>query len=466
MPFTPRVKEEILQAMVGQVVAQSPLTDLSEGSVFLTLLGAMAEGIEDVEFRIKEIRDSYDIDNASGAALDERVADFPGTGLVRIQAIPASGSVLTVTRSPTTGGYTLPAGSLFGRTDAPDLVYVTVSDETFGVGVATVTNVRVVCLKAGVAGNAPTGTINKMISVPGDIVSVQQVTALAGGLEREDDDGLRQRARAYLSGLARCQPAALQALALSFVDSLGMSVRHAHVFEDLTVPAYSELVVDDGTGFTGFVQPGASVTGTIPLNGTLYLSHASPATGPITKIKVGGVVLEYPVAAANPTWISIPERGIIQLKAGQTEISPGDVWVIGDADTPYNVYTGFIQELQALLEGDSSNPTTTPGYRAAGTRVAVLPPTSFPVDLQINVILSTSAVVPDVVAAVKDQVSLYFLSLGPGDTAFVSQLYARLQTSIENLVALQILDALGSPAQDYSAPSPRTSLRAGIITVV
>lgn len=465
MPYQPRTAPEILQELVGQVVAQSPLTDLSEGGVMLTILGATAEGLEAVEFRLKEIRDSYDIDNASGTDLDARAGEFPGGGLARFGSGPAAGSVLTVVRdlATTPSTFTLPAGSRFGRSDDRSIEYITVSDESFGAGVDTVTGVRVVCLRPGSIGNANAGAINRILSVPDGIVSVSQTLPIAGGVDREDDDAFRSRLRAYLSGLARCQPAALKALALSFVDSLGVRVKHASSFEDLTIPAYSELVVDDGSGFSGFVQAGTISTGTIPDNGALYLNHESPATAAITSITntTTGTTLTYMNPAANPTWVSIPERGLIQLKEGQTDFSPGDSWEIGGSGSEFFVYTGFVRELQATIEGDPSNPTETPGYRAQGTRVRVVPPDAETIPFTVNAILETGAVIDDVKSQITSAIQTFLLELGPGDTLYLSQLYKRLQDSVANATAFTILN----PGADYAPSSPRRSLRAGNITV-
>lgn len=463
MPFEPRVKNEIIQELAGQVVAQSQLTDLSEGGVMLTLLGAIAEGIEATEFRLRDIRDSYDIDKAVGIDLDERVADFPGTGLARFGAGPASGAVLSVTRdlATTPAAYVLPAGSRFGRSDDRTIEYQTVSDVSYGAGIATVGTIRVVCLKTGAVGNAPSGSINRIVTAPDGIVAVSQTLPISGGTDREDDASLRSRARAYLSSLAKAQPAALKALALSFVDTFGVRAKHASIFEDLTLPCYAEVVVDDGSGFEGFVEPGSTATGVIPVNGALFLSHQAPSTSAITQIKntTTGVVHTY--VGTNPTWVSYPERGLIQLIGGQADFSPGDGWEIGGADTPYNVYTAFIAELQAEIEGSASNPTGVPGYRAAGTRVRVVPPDPQELNFTINVILETGAVVDDVKATAADAVENFLLELGPGDTLFLSQLYTVLQQSIPGLVALTILN----PSADFAPSSPRKSLRAGTITV-
>jgi uncharacterized phage protein gp47/JayE len=465
MPYEPRTATEILQELAGQVVAQSPLTDLSEGSVMLTLLGATAEGLEAIEFRLKEIRDSYDIDNAIGIDLDERVADFPSGGLERFGAGPASGSVLSVTRdlATTPPTYQLPAGSRFGRSDDRTIEYVTVTDETFGVGIPTINDVRVICLRAGTFGNAPAGTINLLVDVPDGITAVSQATAIAGGVDREDDAALRSRARAYLSSLARTVPPALKSLALSFVDSVGLRVRHAAVFEDLTQPCYSEVVVDDGSGFAGFIQPGLTSTGTIPVNGALFLNHQAPAVDAITQIRnvTTGVVHTYNDPASNPTWVSYPERGLIQLKDAQADFSPGDDWEIGGASAPYSVYTGFISELQAEIEGNAADPEQ-PGWRALGTRVRVVPPDPQTLAFTINVILPTGAVVDDVIASVQTAVETFLLELGPGETLYLSQLYTRIQQSVPALTAVTI----HNPSADFAPSSPRKSLRAGAITVI
>lgn len=461
MPFQPRTAAEVLQQLAGQVVSQSELTDLSEGSVLLTILGAVAEQFEATEYRLSVIRDSYDLDKASGLDLDERVADLPGESITRHVASPASGSVLTLTRNTSTGTLTVPAGSTFGRTDAPDVIYTTPTPVVFADGNSTVTGVRVVCLRTGTVGNAPVGSINKIISAPSSVIAVQQTYAISGGTERETDGELRSRAKAYLAGLAQCQPEALRSVALNYVDSFGVRVRHAHVFEDLQRPAYSELIVDDGTGFEGYSSPGGVVSGTVPLNGILQLRHQAPATDFIRRIKVNGQVYEFS-PNDNPVWVSYPERGIIQLRDGQTLLSAGDTWVVGDADTPYAVYNGYIAELQGIIEGSTTEPTLFPGKRAAGCQVRVLPPTVVLVNIEVNLVLKAGVVITDAVTATKSVIQEYFLSLGPGQVMYISDLYQRLENELQDFIeAVHILQ----PTQDFAPTSPKMSLRAGTIKV-
>jgi hypothetical protein len=448
--------------MAGQVISQSELTDLAEGSVILTILASVAEQFEATEFRLGVIRNSYDLDKAFGQELDERVADLPGDGITRHSASPASGSVLTLTRASSTGTLTVPAGSTFGRTDSPDIIYATVTPVVFNNGDSVVTGARVVCLRTGTSGNAPAGSINKLLSVPAGVIAVQQTSAIGGGTERETDGELRSRAKSYLSSLAQCQPEALRSVALNFVDSVGVRVRHAYVFEDLQRPAYSELIVDDGTGFEGYDSPGQEASGIVPLNGLLQLRHQAPATDFIRKIKVNGIVYEF-TPDDNPVWVSYPERGIIQLRDEQTLLSPGDTWAVGDSETPYRVYGGYIAELQNIVEGSSSDPTTFPGKRAAGCQVRVLPPTTISVNVKVNLILKPGVVVTDAILATKSVIEEHFFSLGPGQIMYISDLYQRLENELSAFIeAVHILE----PTSDYAPTSPKISLRAGTITVV
>lgn len=461
MPFEPRLKEEILQEMVGQVVSQSDLTDLSEGSVLLTILGSVAEQLEAVEFRLRKIRDSFDLDKVSGADLDERVSELPGSNLQRIGKTPTSGDVLTITRASAAASTVLPKGSLVGRTDAPDILYTTTTDTTYGIGVTSVSNIRVSCLRYGREGNCAAKSIDKLVNVPSEFISVTQDSALATGQDRETDAELRSRAKAYLGSLATATPDALRAAALTFVSVDGVRARHANIFEDLQKPAYTEIVVDDGTGFSGFSKPGQVVSGTVPVQGALQLYHQAPATAPITSINVNGVKLEYP-ENNNPTWKSYPERGIVQLIDGQTDITPGDTWVIGDSKSPYNVYTGFIAELQAVIEGQASSPTINFGKRDAGVQVRVVPPTTYDIPVTVNLILKVGVIVDDAVSATKTAIEEFFIRLGPGDTLYLSDLYATLEASLSEYI--EAVDVI-TPADNFSPVDSRTSLRAGTIEV-
>lgn len=91
MTFVPRTFETILQDAINYVRANSELTDFEIGSVVRTVLEAMALEDEEQYFQIVQLMDAFNIQNANGADLDKRVADF---GIVRLQPSSSTGTVV------------------------------------------------------------------------------------------------------------------------------------------------------------------------------------------------------------------------------------------------------------------------------------------------------------------------------------------------------------------------------------
>ena len=162
MAYTPQLKSKILQDLAARVVARSKLSDVSEGSVLATILGAVAEEFERVEFQLRAFRDAFSLVNATGAMLDYRMEDFPAPGLSRLEAAPASGFVV-ISRTSTVDAITVRAGSTYGKSTDSSVEYTQSADASMGVGVATAT-VAVVATINGVASDAVPLTIDTVIS--------------------------------------------------------------------------------------------------------------------------------------------------------------------------------------------------------------------------------------------------------------------------------------------------------------
>lgn len=470
MPFLPRTREEISTFLLAHALAKSGATDTNAGSVIATAMGSVAEDIEAVEYRMKLIRDSFDFTKAVGEDLDERIADMPGMEPRRGEGF-ASGAVMTLTRGSSAGTLNVPVGSLWALTTDPRVQHRLTAAVVFAAGslvfpaVGDTNYASIVALTGGFAGNAVPGAIGNVVDAPSDVISCTNTLALSGGRPRETDAELIVRGIAYLSSLARCQPAALEFFALNHTDDDGKSVTFAHAFEDPQVPAYTELVVDDGSGLTGLIQAGTLVTGTLPPSGgaAAKLYHNSPGVAPITVITNTTTAVTHVLDPDNPIWVSKEERGIIDLLDGQTAFSPGDGWSIAAAD--YEVYTGFLRSLQALIEGDSTDPLSSPGLRASGTRVKAMPPLSQSLDFVINVILDVGADFESVEGLVESVVISYLAGLGPGSPYFESQLIALLHRIDGISVTKGAVEILSPGVRQLFPNSPRKSFRLGSIQV-
>ena len=459
--------------MAARVVAQSKLTDMSEGGEVAGVVGAVAEEVELVESRLKRIRDSFDFGNATGVELDERVRDFPGGGMTRRGASAASGNVVSVTFDAVLAAPLLiPAGTVYGRSDDGSVQYVQTGDVTVPAGQIAYPDtglgqeyIPVTSTVTGTRANVRVaGGIDTLISGPAglasSIVSNVELT-LTNGTDRETDDELIARGFLYLSSLARTLPAALEFLALSFRPSDGSRIRHAKVFEDPTRPAYAELVVD--ASIAG--RKGIATSGTIPLAGQAILYHEHPASEPITsaQFEVGGA--PAPLAAdGSVQWISIPERGHLYPSPALIALMPvGTAWSIGSIGN-YIVLTGPMAELQNLIEGDLSDPLAISGWRPVGGRVRVMPPLPQTERYSVNIVLLPGTDAEVARTATQDEALAFADDLGPGEPLFRAALTRRLMNAVAGLtnVTFNTLMSDGTTVAntgDVYAQSPRHSIR-------
>jgi uncharacterized phage protein gp47/JayE len=81
---------QILGSMVRKIVAETPISDINPGSVFLSLLEACASNDFENNVAILNILELLSVDSIRNSDLDSRAADF---GLSRKPAVAASGSV-------------------------------------------------------------------------------------------------------------------------------------------------------------------------------------------------------------------------------------------------------------------------------------------------------------------------------------------------------------------------------------
>ena len=427
MSFTPQSADKKLQALAAKVIARSDLNDLSEGGAVATILAALADELALGEIYIERIRDAFHFKGAKGALLDERVAELPPSGMSRLGAGAASGTIMRVERLEDPGGgypvaFTMAAGATFRREDDPSQAYRTISPYTFGIGIGYLIDIWVVAVTPGSQGNCAIGTINVVDSAEDDVISCNNYAPLTNGTNTETDQQLIVRVIKYLSSLAKCQPIALEYTALGYQTPDGNRVRFAHLREDPVIPGYSELVIDDGSGLAGTDRPGATATGTVPVSGSFLLWHESPATQAIQRIVVtdtfGGVSIYGPT-----DFTSIPERGLVYFPSGI--LQAGDVWEIGDqtgAGDQYKVFTGIIAGIQSAIEGSTSNPTARPGWRAAGVRVRVRPPTLQSLAMSVHLTPVSGVALSNISSFVLSDIVAFSQALAPGSTLYVSQL--------------------------------------------
>ena len=477
MPFNPRLKTDIHQELLARIIARSKLTDVEPSSAINAILSTLAEEFEAVEFNMLAVRDSFDVRKVASQYLDDRVSELPPTGLKRLGAAAASGAVLQFTRDNTTGTLTIPKGSSFGRPDG-ETIYVLQSDVTMADGQGIFPSgetafATVTASTPGSTGNAPAGAITEIIDAPGTLTSVTNPNPILGGQDVESDQSLRERAQLYLSSLARCQKAALEALALSFESLSGIRIRHAKAIEDLLNPGTTELIIDDGSGLTGldteFITP---VEQTVGVNLSPIIFHEKPASKPIDELEFNfgsgfKKVKSEDFPENNPGWVSIPERGIIILQGVFLNV-PNQSAVVESGtkvrlpEKTFKKYSSIVKELQEFVEGRPNDPDNFPGLRASGTRVVVRPPLVENMDFQFSLVFEPGANFEEKSQEVKDNIVAFMRELGPGETLFLGQLTSFLVNATDELLSIHFAD----PNTDRSPTTPRHALRANASDMV
>lgn len=449
--FDPKSTRVHLQELAARTVARTTLTDLREGSDLHHLLYAAAQGYAANELAIARVRDAFFFEGGSGAALDARISDLPGGLIERLGPSTASGGNCTLFRTDTSGDLLVEAGASYSRSDDATQIYRQVADATFLDGQDSVSGVAVVCNVPGVAGNAEAGQIDIVLNAEG-VVRVANLADLVNGSDGETDEELIERGRLLLAGLTGTTGAALEGMARRYESSDGARARFVRVHEDPRTPAYAELLLDDGSGLTGYRREGDVSTGIIPSGGPAVLWHETPSINEISLIRLtsGGVIREL----EPDEFTSFPERGLVYLEDGVA--SAGDTWEI----SKYYVWVSFPREIQLLIEGDLSDPVRSPGHRASGGRVRVVAPLEAPVSFWVNVVPKSGrdlqTVSDDVVSAIVGYVS----ALAPGEPLYTPRLIARL---IENqdVLTVRFFSSEGGEAclGDIFPPSQRHVLR-------
>ena len=210
-----------------------------------------------------------------------------------------------------------------------------------------------------------------------------------------------------MASLALCQNNALETLALSYTSENGTRVTTARMWNDPDMLGYSELMVDDGSGFQGIISAAASASGTIPtLQGdgnryTVYFNYPA-ATAPV--IKVNGVQVPFSDASV------LLEKGVAYLVPNPSiPVTPGMTWTTGE----HQVYTGVVANLQNLI-----NDTAV----AAGTRVRVVPPEVQLIEISGNLTVVTGSDLRALRQQVRTEILSFISQLAPGEPLLIYNL--------------------------------------------
>jgi uncharacterized phage protein gp47/JayE len=383
--------------------------------------------------------DLFDIDKATGDDLDERAKEVQAalelTGqITRIQERRATGEVI-FSRTGTVGTVTIPIGTEIkvpAVGAAADIVFTTTEEGTILNGNQDSNNVDIRANEAGTSGNVDPGEINGFVTKPTGVDSVSNPSALTNGLDTESDDDFRRRIKLAIAGLARCHPGGLEAAAVGIEDpgGSGKTVVFAHVIEDIVDRGEVTLYVDDGSGTAESVAAVTGDTMGIPggaVGGEVDFYTANKPIKPATTF-----VLRYdalgggsPVVLVEGTDYTL-NRADGHVKLTQATF-PSGLTATDELDSDYTHFTGLIQEVQKVIDGDPADRSNYPGYRAAGVRVTVLSPNILQMTVTVDVTVSANyataqdQILTDVGAAISD----YINSLGISGDVILNELRER-----------------------------------------
>lgn len=435
--FSPTSSLQFAKSFFAKVLARTEITDATSSSLTWMYAQAFGDLLAAVSFRIWQVANSFDPSSPviSDVDLAERGAQM---GVERNGATYASGAVLTVVRSDNSAEQVMNAGATVQQ--ANGVQYQTTIDITFPATVYSVSGVPVVCLQPGAQGNAAVGAISQVSNVPEWVTSVVNTAPLSNGEDQESRATYQKRLVLYEQSRAKSQPAAMEFLALSFSASDGSRVRFASAIQPTESCGYGTLQIDDGNGYENIKRAGAGATYTVPPGGQTILNHEGPATGPFSQLYVtrapgntGPTVL----TADAGQFESLFERGIIKIPANKPwSLQAGDVVSL----PPYEVYLGIIAEMQQQVEGSVIDPQSTPGWRAKGCRVAVLPPTKLLVDYLVRVVPQNGITLEAAKEAVVATILAFHAALPPGQTLFISQLISAIMLNSEQILNVTLFE--------------------------
>jgi len=460
--FVPRTSKQVLRDLLAKVVSRTDVSDVNVGSTLFTLLNGVAVEIANTEARFFNLRQGFSIQNATGDELDKRCSELPPIGIQRKLNINAAGSALKIVRdeSDINNPLIIPSGQIVARNDNGQQ-YRTTQAVTIPAGNTEIDNVYIVALTPGELANCIEGQINTIINMPDTVIEVSNTSQISNGVNREGDASLRNRATRYINSIGRVSKSALEFLGTSFRSSENVSFKFAKVFEDPEQPGLAQLVVDDGTGLR---SPASEVVNDISYvisgGGSRFLTHQRPSVNPVRASQVSIVRSGADVPVDENDFVSIPERGLIFFKDG----------VLQDNDRVtirnIRVYRGLIAELQDEIEGNVNNGAILTGFRAAGCRVRVVPPSLSNISMDVRIIIRPDQNSETMKQQIKEAIVDYINELDIGENLIPSALTTHIMTTQPVLSCSLFATSTDNALETIYPQSARHVLRASLGDIV
>ena len=421
--FEPKTFRYFLQRFANRLVARTNLSDVEVGGILHTVAMAVARECDDMSFQSVNLQRLWDIDTATGEDLDKRGEDCNPDEIERQGETKATGQV-EFSRSGTTGTITIPSGSVVRVADGGPEFKTTAAGQILN-GFTDSGNIAVEALEAGSDGNVDADTITQMDAITG-VETVTNPAATTGGTDEESDAEYRASIKSYMRSLGRGTQQALEWAVLDVELADYGRIVSAHPVEGIGSNLGKVWIyVDDGSGTIERTSDNYGSTETVIAAAAGGERRANLDFKPVVQ------------GAAVSVWINsvLQTEGTdftLNYATGQitfdetvypTGLTAGDL-----VEAEYTYYIGLIAEAQKVVDGDPTDYTNYPGYRAFGVQVFVVPP------IVLQQIVTGAIVVEDgydsstVVASVKAAINRYINGLGVNGDVILSELIYQAQS--------------------------------------
>jgi hypothetical protein len=395
--FDPDTKAVILDAMIEDAKARfgEDLND-SQLAPIRFFYDPIAERLAEAQIDLADILSSTQIDNASEAALDAVVQKI---GVVRNSGKRSIGQVRFSRDNPATVDYTIHDGTQVQTGGFDPIVFETTTEATLPSGASQV-DVNIQAVEIGSGGNVAPNTITQMKTSVTGIEEVTNPAVTEGGLDRESDPELRERAKVELSeGSRSSAPAIIRGLKqVAGVKSVSLFVnddpdpdvdgRDPNSFEAVVEGGQTQDIADqlvelkaagDGTvgGFAGAEQTGS---GTLPNGQALPVSWSEPTQRQVYIDVDITTTDDYEGDTAVRDSI-VKYIGGLRSSGSLTSgtLGAGDTVLTGEIEFAVRQVLG-VYDVTSLKVGLSANPTGTTNVELGDTEV----PTADAVDGSIT----------------------------------------------------------------------------------
>jgi uncharacterized phage protein gp47/JayE len=332
-----RTVTQYLTQMIQDVQASGSLiTDFNIGSVARVLLEAEAAGLSYQSMVADQLNIDGYLDTATGAALDDLAGNFQVT---RLPSMLATGEV-TITRSQSSYGLSIPAGwatlSTIPEPSVESVDVVTLDDAVFAPGQVSV-SVPAQALAGGRSGNLaggqpllPTVPVQGVSSTGGFATKDQW----AGGVDAETDDALRYRIPLVVQGRVKGTRVSVLGSVLSVPGVIGANVLQAGDTrgDGTTIPAGTfEVYYRGSDGLLSAVQSATENASVLNQNGDAFAS-----------VDLGGPIMLSATFDALGAGLTFPQRGAMRTIVALTVyVNPGTDYAITAGDV-FNAIMGYV----------------------------------------------------------------------------------------------------------------------------